>query len=113
MDVHIILSNLSIDSTDESIAKNIENRDDFSYVDGHLNHCRVIILDKGLILFEKACNHSLELKLGYENCAKIITNEGVIEISLKIVDFMKNDDILVMRYQIEDETYELKIIYRS
>lgn len=113
MDASILLSNITNNTLDESIAKNIENKHSFSYIDSQKNRCDIKVLDTGIYLFEQAKDHSLELDLTKENCAKIITSEGTIKILAKVVDFIKNDDILVMRYQIEDETYELKIIYRS
>lgn len=113
MDVKIILTNISSNTVDESMAHNIDNKRCFSYVDSHLNKCQVNVTDDGICLYETAVDHSLVLNLNKDANAKIISKEGEINILLKIVDFIKKNDILLVRYQIEDETYELKIIYRS
>lgn len=85
----------------------------FTYVDNDESTCEMHIFDDGIRLLRKSNDHILELNLLKKAYARIITGEGSIEIDVKVVDFIENDDILVMRYIVDDIKREIRIIYRS
>ena len=111
MNVSIILDNLTASSREETIVENVENRRCFTYVDPHSVLCEICIYDDGLCLFRQDDDHILELHLREPAHARIITEEGILKIDVKVVDFYFIDDILVMHYLIDDEMREIRIQY--
>lgn len=105
------------DGNDEIIEKNaivdVEDRYNFSYKDSKDNLCEMHIYDDGLCLKKHSLDYALELNMHENNYVKIITREGEIKFDIKVVDFIKNDDILVMRYIVENEERKIEIIFRS
>lgn len=98
---------------DTVIVNDVSNKCCFNYIDNEKNNCELCIYDKGLCLFKECEDHMLELHLHKHNYAKITTAEGVIKLDAKVVDFLVNDDILVMRYIIDDVERKIEINYRS
>lgn len=111
--ISIILTDLSSDFVDKVDIENVENRHNFSYIDNQDDMCEMSIFDDGLCLFKKTKDHELKLNLRTESFAEIVTAEGVIKLDAKVVDFNENNDILVMRYLIEENEREIRIEYRS
>lgn len=91
----------------------IDNKQCFSYTDNESNNCEFCIYDNGLCFFKEYEDHVLELHLRGKNYAKIITSEGIVKIDVKVVDFLLNDDIVVMRYIIDDVERKIELNYRS
>lgn len=109
----IILTNITTGYVEENKALNIENRHCFQYIDKENNLCEMCTYDNGICFFKQYNDHLLELHLREHNYAKLTTEEGEIKIDVKVVDFNENNDILVMRYVIDEEEREIRIIYRS
>lgn len=98
---------------DTVVVEDVDNKNCFSYVDNENNNCELCVYDSGLCLFKECEDHLLELHLHNSNYAKITTKEGVIKLDAKVVDFLANDDIVVMRYIIEDVERQIEVLYRS
>lgn len=109
----VILTDLSTNLIDKVDIQNIENRHSFDYLDNAGDACHVSIFDDGLNLTKKSKDHKLNLNLRRDCFAEIETAEGVIKLDAKVVDFNENNDILVMRYLIDNIEREIRIIYRS
>ena len=90
---------------------NIPDRKHFFYHDNDEAECEMSVFDDGICLYRKAADHSLELHLRSDNYARISSEEGIIKIDVKVVDFQNNSDILVMRYLIDDEERTIKLEY--
>lgn len=108
-----MLKNLNDNSIDNVYVDNVEDKHHFSYEDNQQFRCEIDITENGLFLIRNADSYVLELNLCNYGYAKIISAEGVLNLDIKVVDFIENDDILVMRYIISDEEREIRIIYRS
>ena len=113
MTVEITLLNINTGETNTVVVENVENSKCFSYIDNESNNCEMHIYDNGLYLLRKCADHTLELSLMNEPFCKVISNEGEIKFDAKIIDFCVNNDILVMRYKIDDEEREIKIVIRG
>lgn len=98
---------------DTVIVEGVDNKRCFSYIDNDNNNCELCVYDDGICLFKECEDHLLELHLHNKNYAMVTTQEGVIELEAKVVDFLLNDDILVMRYIIDDEQRKIEVNYRS
>ena len=114
MVVSIILKDLSNNGEIRYDDINIDDKDNFSYLDDDNNICHISVYGNGLCINNACKDHKLVLHLlKDEGFAKIVTNEGEIKLNAKVVDFHTNNGILVMRYIIEDVEREIKLIYRS
>ena len=113
MIVDVILTDYSTNFVDKVEGIRINNKDLFEYIDNEDGLCQMKVLDDGLDFIRKCKDHYLHLSLNKDSYAIIGTAEGEIKIDTKIVDFSIKNDILVMRYIIDDVEREIKIIYRS
>ncbi|MBQ6493693.1 MAG: hypothetical protein IJI92_07520 [Erysipelotrichaceae bacterium] len=111
MNAAVSLHNPSQDLFDETLVNDIENRYCFSYVDHDMAQCEMRVSDDGICFFRRCPGHLLELHLDTDSYALISTEEGKIKIDVKVVDFKKYSDILVMRYLIDDEERTITIKY--
>ena len=98
---------------DEVLVEKPQSKRCFSYIDNEKCNCEMCIYDEGICFFRESEDHLLELNLRKNKYAKITSQEGEIKLDAKVVDFIQNDDILVMRYIIEDQEREIRVIYRS
>ena len=99
---------------DEVYVEDIENENCFSYSDNEKSACEVCIFEDGLCFFKQSEDHLLELHLKTDYYAKITTEEGILKIPVKVLDFSMNSDILVIRYLIDDEERIIEIkFYRE
>lgn len=113
MKISICLRNINTNEIDTVYIEKPNNLRCFKYVDSYNCDCQMHIFDNELSFLRKSTDHELQLHFGKTNYAKIISNEGEISIDIKLVDFIVNDDIVVVRYIIENEEREIKIDYRS
>lgn len=113
MNIDIELLDLGDKHITKYVATNIEDRNHFFYVDDEQAKCELTIYDDGVVIIRKKDDYFLNLNLRNECFASVSSKEGVIKLNIKIVDFLKNDDIVVMRYVVENQEREIKIIYRS
>ena len=113
MTISVILTDFSNNLSDEVTVENTESKRCFSYTDNQKCNCEMCIYDGSLCFFRETEDHLLELNLNESNYAKIVSQEGEIKLDVKVVDFIQNDDILVVRYIIEEQEREIRIIYRS
>lgn len=111
MTVAVVLNNLSDGYSEEVIIENVENRTCFSYTDNDKNNCEMCVYDDGICFFKESDDHILELHLRDNYYAKITTVEGILKFDAKVVDFNVNNDILVMRYIVNDEERIIEIRY--
>ena len=109
MNAKVSLTNTNDNYYEEVIVENIENRNCFTYVDKEKANCEMCIYDDGICFFKESKDHLLELHLKAHNYAKITTEEGSFKIDIKVIDFISNSDILIMRYLIDDEERVIKI----
>lgn len=112
MAVSITLSD-NTDYVDTVIVDSVDNKRCFSYTDNEKNKCNLTVYDTGICLIKECEDHLLELHLHNDSYAKITTQEGVVKLDAKVVDFLINDDILVMRYIIDDVERKIEINYRG
>ena len=87
---------------DEVIIDDYINKYSFEYLDNDNYKCKMFINDKGLILNRISDDHQLELHLMDDAYALITSSLGELKFDIKIVDFNFNNDILVIRYLLED-----------
>lgn len=111
MVVAVVLNNLSDGFSDEVIIDNVTDRRCFTYTDNDKNNCEMCIYDDGICFFKESADHVLELHLRDKQYAKITTCEGIVKFDVKVVDFSSNNDILVMRYIVNDEERIIEIKY--
>lgn len=113
MTVDIVLKDKSAGLVDRVHVDCIADRKHFKYLDNENCQCNIDVYDDGICLYKQSKEYSLLLSLKGKGYAKIISAEGEIEIEAKVVDFIENDDILVVHYIIDDIEREIQIIYRS
>ena len=111
MDALVSLHNLSDETIDEVLVKNIENKYCFSYLDNNGVQCEICVYDDGLCLFRQTNDYLMELHLKSSNYAKITSSEGIIKIDVIVLDFSIKGDILKMHYLVNDEERIIKIKY--
>lgn len=90
---------------------NIENKDNFSYFDDEKNYINIKTFDDGITLNKKAKDYELELNLRKDGFVKIINCEGIMNFDIKVVDFILNNDNMLVRYLVEGQEKKLEIKY--
>lgn len=103
MNATISLSNLNDGYYEEVIVNDIEDQNCFTYLDNEKTACELCIYDDGICLFKQNEDYLLELHLKDKTYAKITSDEGILKFDAKVVDFHKNNDILVMHYLVNEE----------
>lgn len=111
MNATVTLYNPSQGYRDEVTVENIADKRCFTYSDNDQNQCELCIYDDGLCFFKEEKDHLLELHLKSDAYAKIITEEGTLKFNVKVVEFILNSDILIIRYLIDDEERIINIKY--
>lgn len=109
----VILLDKFINYEDQVDIEYISDKYNFSYLDNDNNLCEIHIFDDGIHLLKTSKDYSLQLNLRKKAYAIITTNEGNVKIDAKVVDFIENDDILVVRYIVDDTERQIRILYRS
>jgi len=107
----ITLESLNDNYHQESYAYNLDDKNCFTYLDEEKMNCEICVYDDGICLFRQCPDHLLELHLADKKYAKIYTDEGFLQFDVKVVDFKKNSDILLMRYILNDEERTITIKY--
>lgn len=105
----VILRNIDDSYREENIVTDIINNNCFLYTDMDKNNVEVCIFDDGICLFKEAKDYMLELHLRNKTYAKITSPEGIIEINVKMVEFNRNNDTILVHYLINDEDKVLEI----
>jgi hypothetical protein len=111
MTAAVTLKDTGTGTSDEVLIENIEDRNCFTYTDNESCNCELCIYEDGLCLFRQCEDHLLELHLKDDAYASVTTEEGVLRFVAKIVDFQNYNDILVMRYIVNDEAKTIEIRY--
>ncbi len=111
VNIRVSLTNKTDAYYDEVIVTYVEDRSAFSYIDNQGNPWRIEVSDQGIVLHKEAEDHLLELSLNGDNYAMITTAEGKGKINVKVLDFVNDSDILVIRYLISDEERKIEIKY--
>lgn len=94
-----------------SYIDSITDENDFSYLDDDHNQIRIRVYFDGLVLNKKTKEYELNLYLKKEGYAEIINCEGLMKFNAKVVEFYRNNDILVMHYLLEGQDKIIKIYY--
>jgi len=89
----------------------IDNKDCFSYEDEDKNHVEMCVFEDGLCVFKQTNDYLLELHLKKDAYVKITSQEGIVKINAKVVEFYRNNDILVMHYLVEEQEKKIEVIY--
>lgn len=113
MEISITLKDPSSNYIDTVIVNDVKDKYDFTYLDNENNVCNIKIYEDGLTLNKRANEYNLYLCLLAQTYAQIETCEGIVKFDTKVVDFIKNDDILVVHYSIDSDIREITIRYRS
>lgn len=113
MIVEVTLEDKQTKQIDKNIVKDVKNKNSFSYVDSKQIKCEVNVFNDGIVLLRKANDYEIELNLRENGYTKVITSEGELKIDTKVVDFIQNDDNIVVHYLIGEEDKEITINYRS
>lgn len=93
--------------------KSIEDKNHFSYIDDNNSICKIDIFNDGISIIKQATGYKLELVLRKISSCNITTKEGCLNLDAKVVDFIVNNDILVMHYSIDEQLRKIQISYRS
>jgi len=103
----------SFDDNYKSVAfiDNIENKNCFTYTDEDKNNVEICVFEDGLCVFKETSDYLLELHLRNDPYVKITSSEGILKINAKVVEFCRNNDILVMRYLVEGQDKKIEIFY--
>ena len=109
--IEVVLSHPDSGYCEKTIVEDVSDRRCFMYADQESAQCEFCIYDDGLSFFRQAEDHLLELHLKKDAYAKIITEEGILRFDVKVVDFILNSDILIVRYIINDENRTIEIRY--
>lgn len=113
MKVQIKLDSPSDRIVDIVNVENVTNINNFAYLDNENNKCHISIYDEGLVLLKQCKEYYLDLHLLDPCYALIKTKEGNLKFDTKVVDFSKNNDILVMRYIIDTDERSIVIRYEG
>lgn len=113
MKISVVLTDLSTNYVDSVDIIDPDNRKCFSYIDNQEFNCKMMVFDDGICLYRANNEYSLKLNLRKNGYALIKSVEGEIKLDTKVVDFIQNDDILVMHYLIDSVERKIEIIYRS
>lgn len=105
----VILRNVDGCYFEENEVTDIINKNCLLYTDIEKNNVEVCIFDDGICLFKEASDYMLELHLRKKTYAKITSPEGIVEIDVKIVEFNRNNDTILVHYLINDEDKVLEI----
>lgn len=113
MIVEVTLKDKSTNEINKNIVRDVENKNSFSYADSKQISCKIDVFSDGIILSRKANDYEIELNLRKNSYTRVITSEGELKIDTKVVDFIQNDDNIVVHYLIGEEDKEITINYRS
>lgn len=91
--------------------EDIENKGNFSYFDDEKNYINIKTFDDGIILNKKAKDYELVLNLRRDGFVKIANCEGIMNFDVKVVDFILNNDNMLMHYLVEGQEKKLEIKY--
>ena len=108
-DARITLSDTGTGSADISYARGIENKEHFFYTDAYDGQVEVFLDKDGITMFRQGEDHLTELYHHASSYIRVTGEEGEIRFDIKVLAFIFNDDILSMRYLIEDDEKVLEI----
>ena len=111
MTVQVTLKNLNDYSADQVLIEEVKDRNHFSYLDNQNCVCEIDVFEDGINILRHGQGYDLQIVGHGENMVKVSSAEGIIQLPLKIVDFIRNNDILAMHYLLEDEERIVEIKY--
>ncbi|MDO4198795.1 MAG: hypothetical protein Q4D13_07385 [Erysipelotrichaceae bacterium] len=111
MNVLVSLKNLNEHSVDEVLVEDVRDCKNFTYIDNEGCLIEMSVHDDGIDIIRHGKGYVLEVLGHTEKTVRITSNEGVMELPLKDVDFICSNDILAMHYFLEKEERTVEIRY--
>jgi len=111
MEATITLKDLDSGFSEKYDVKDIKDKDPFSYIDSEGVPCFIDIHEDGLIIKRAAPDHDTRLVLRENPYAEISTEEGIFTIYVKVLEYSKNNDNILIVYNIEDVIKSIEIRY--
>lgn len=111
MTVTVSLKNLNERTVDEVMIEEVKDNNNFSYLDNEGCICDVSVYNDGINITRHAQGYTLEIITHKENVIRITSSEGTLNLPIKVIDFISNNDILAMHYLLEDEERIVEIKY--
>lgn len=113
MQAIITLTSVSDRTYDQVIVEEIKDKGDFCYLDNQNCECHLKADKNSFRYYREDVDHALSINVdGKNNYIKIVSPEGEFEIQIKVIDFIFDNDILDMRYLIENEERQFRIKYQ-
>ena len=113
MQATISLTNFNEKTMDQVIVEEIEDKNDFFYLDNQNCECHVIASKNSFSLIRKADDHALEIHADRQNPFILVSSvEGELKLDIKVVDLFIFNDILEIRYILDSEERLLTISYK-
>lgn len=113
MQATITLANINEKTMDQLIVEEVKNKNNFTYLDNQNCECQVIASKNSFTLIRKAEDHSLEIHIDKKKSYILVSsNEGQLELAIKVIDFINLNDILEIRYVLDSEERLLTISYK-
>ncbi len=111
MNAQIVLFDPKSGHEEISTSERLVSAEQISYTDAMGVVSLIDVFDDGITIERKALDHVLKMCLREEKYVEIGTEEGILRFDAKVIDFERNNDILVMHYIVNDEERVLKVIY--
>ena len=110
-DACITLTDKNSGTADVSWARQIDDPRHFFYFDTYECQVEVFADEEGITLFRQGEDHLTELFLRGRSFVRITSEEGCFQFNVKVLAFERNDDILMLRYLLDEDEREIVIKY--
>ena len=110
-DICVRLTDVNTGNVLVSYARNEEDPSHFTYWDDEDHFHEVFIDEGGMTLFRHDDDHLTELFFRERSYVRVTGEEGTFQFDAKVLAFERNDDILLLRYLIDDEEKVLEIVF--
>lgn len=112
MQATITLANINEKTMDQVVVEDVEDKNNFTYLDNQNCLCQVIADKNSFTLLRKADDHNLKIRVDKKKSYILVSsNEGQLELAIKVIDFINLNDILEIRYVLDSEERLLTISY--
>ncbi len=108
-DVSITLTDKNAGTSDTSWARQIDDPRHFFYVDPYDCQVEVFADEEGLTVFRQGEDHLTELFFRERSYVKVTSEEGSFQFDAKVLAFERNDDILMLRYVLDEDVRQIVI----
>ena len=100
MTVQVTLKNLNEYSADQVLIEEVKDKNHFSYLDNQNCVCEIDVFEDGINILRHGEGYDLQIVGHGEKMVKVSSAEGILQLPLKIVDFIKGIDVLIDRLEI-------------